>query len=202
MKNKSAKAEAGTKAKITDCSFRLFAKKGIKDISMREIAQASGVTKPVIYYYFKDKDALCFEIIRNFTEVEDSRLLALWRTSAGLGAFLEQFFASHVDNPKHKKMVGFMLHMHSYLTSRPEMEARFKQFHCGRTDILKDILAEEVSAGRIKAGMVFTAHNLIISVIKHTVLNAKKPVVKFPRSYPVDITKAILRAIEYKGEKK
>ena len=45
----------------------LFVVIGILAISMREIAQKVGVTKPVLYYYFKNKEDLSYEIFSHGT---------------------------------------------------------------------------------------------------------------------------------------
>ena len=41
---------------------RLFAEKGYAATSVREVVEASGCTKPALYYYFKSKDALFLEV--------------------------------------------------------------------------------------------------------------------------------------------
>jgi AcrR family transcriptional regulator len=52
------------KQKILDSAARLFAAKGYDGVSVREIAEASDVTKPVIYYYFKNKEDLYDQLIK------------------------------------------------------------------------------------------------------------------------------------------
>ncbi|MBD3273978.1 MAG: TetR family transcriptional regulator [Candidatus Marinimicrobia bacterium] len=52
------------KQKILDSAARLFAAKGYDGVSVREIAEASEVTKPVIYYYFKNKEDLYDQLIK------------------------------------------------------------------------------------------------------------------------------------------
>jgi AcrR family transcriptional regulator len=47
-----------TKNKLFVAAADLFAAKGYYQVSVREICDAAGVTKPVLYYYFKDKDDL------------------------------------------------------------------------------------------------------------------------------------------------
>lgn len=44
-------------------AFTLMAEKGLDGVSMREIAEKVKVTKPVLYYYFKDKEDLCRSIM-------------------------------------------------------------------------------------------------------------------------------------------
>ena len=45
-----------TKELIVQKAIYLFSKKGIDGVSMNEIAASLNITKPVLYYYFKDKD--------------------------------------------------------------------------------------------------------------------------------------------------
>ncbi len=51
-------SEINTKSKIFQVSAKLFAEKGYNGVSMREISENSGVTKPTIYYYFENKESI------------------------------------------------------------------------------------------------------------------------------------------------
>ena len=52
------------RAKILKEAFKLISQKSIKEVSMREIAEACKITKPSLYYYFKDKVELCYTIMQ------------------------------------------------------------------------------------------------------------------------------------------
>lgn len=52
-----------TKNKITRAAIEVFFHKGFDGASMREIAEKAGVTKPMIYYHFKDKKSLYRELL-------------------------------------------------------------------------------------------------------------------------------------------
>jgi len=47
-----------TKQKILDVSLKLFMQLGFENTYMDDIALKVGITKPAVYYYFKDKQAL------------------------------------------------------------------------------------------------------------------------------------------------
>lgn len=47
---------------ILDAAVQLFSEKGIDQTSLDEIAEVVGVTKPTIYHYYKNKEAICTEI--------------------------------------------------------------------------------------------------------------------------------------------
>ena len=57
-----------TRERIEKEAIAIFSEKGYDATSMRELAEASGVTKPVIYYYFKSKENLCHSLIRSGLE--------------------------------------------------------------------------------------------------------------------------------------
>ena len=53
---------------IAERAAELFAAKGFAATSMREIAEAAGVTKPTLYYHFGSKDGLVEHIVRSSME--------------------------------------------------------------------------------------------------------------------------------------
>jgi AcrR family transcriptional regulator len=55
---KPGHAAKAAKTRIEECAIDLFGRKGFAATSVREIVEAAGVTKPTLYYYFRDKDAL------------------------------------------------------------------------------------------------------------------------------------------------
>jgi len=56
--NQIFKDENDTKTKIFYTAARLFAEKGYNGVSMREISEKSGISKPMIYYYFGNKEGI------------------------------------------------------------------------------------------------------------------------------------------------
>lgn len=55
--------EPDTKNRIFQIAAHLFAQKGFSGVSMREISELSGVTKPTIYYHFGSKEQIYKELI-------------------------------------------------------------------------------------------------------------------------------------------
>lgn len=47
-----------TRARILQVAARLFDQRGYHGLAMREIAEEVGVSKPAVYFHFKDKEAL------------------------------------------------------------------------------------------------------------------------------------------------
>ncbi len=59
---------AGTKKKIYEAALRLFALKGYKATTMREIGKEVGIRQSAIYNHFKNKEAILDEIIDNLAK--------------------------------------------------------------------------------------------------------------------------------------
>jgi AcrR family transcriptional regulator len=65
MKNKKRlNAEApSARDRLLETAIGMFAQKGYAGTSVREIAEQAGVSKPVLYYYFKSKEGLFLAIL-------------------------------------------------------------------------------------------------------------------------------------------
>ena len=61
----------GAREKLLTAALALFNNKGYAAASVREIVAASGVTKPVLYYYFGSKEGLYLELLNgSFAEFD------------------------------------------------------------------------------------------------------------------------------------
>lgn len=61
--------------KIREAAIGLFAEKGYAATTTREICHRAGVTKPVLYYHFKDKERLYHELLQEACEESRRQLL-------------------------------------------------------------------------------------------------------------------------------
>ena len=55
---------------IVEAATRVFAEKGFRRATIREVAQAAGISEGTIYNYFEDKDALLMAILEELNETE------------------------------------------------------------------------------------------------------------------------------------
>ena len=57
--------EAGARERLLNAALTLFNEKGYAAASVREIVLAAGVTKPVLYYYFGNKEGIYLELMQS-----------------------------------------------------------------------------------------------------------------------------------------
>jgi len=60
--------QLNAKDRIRKTAIRLFAEKGFAATTTREICEGAAVTKPVLYYYFKNKDLLYQGLVMEASE--------------------------------------------------------------------------------------------------------------------------------------
>ena len=57
-------ADPKVRDRLMSAALDLFVNKGYATTRVREIVEAAGVTKPALYYYFKNKEGLYLELIQ------------------------------------------------------------------------------------------------------------------------------------------
>jgi len=76
---KGAEAGGEVRERLLAGATGLFASKGYASTTVREIVERAGVTKPVLYYYFRSKEGIYLELMREpfgkFAALVDETLL-------------------------------------------------------------------------------------------------------------------------------
>lgn len=128
---------------------RLFARKGYSATSVREVVEASGCTKPALYYYFRSKDALFLEALREGTDtitriIEESVTTASVRDAMRVGL---QSFLDHIhDHPMEMRLL-----MRAELQpdeGQPKFD--FESLRARHLDLIKQVLLAGVDSGEIR----------------------------------------------------
>jgi len=106
-----------TKERILNVAIDLFAIKGFDAVSLREIADAAGVRKATLYYYFTTKDEILEKILEYVLESWDQSKVGKWSDSAdaeaqivamGLDGFMAMasgVSGSWMENPRMEKIM-------------------------------------------------------------------------------------------------
>jgi AcrR family transcriptional regulator len=78
----SESGNGSVRQRLLEGASELFTQKGYAATTVREIVAAAGVTKPVLYYYFRNKEGIYLELMRgSFAKMDD--LLANSREDRG-----------------------------------------------------------------------------------------------------------------------
>jgi TetR/AcrR family acrAB operon transcriptional repressor len=131
----------------------LLLDKGIKNLTITEIAKTAGIGKGTVYDYFENKEQIVFEIIRNFIEKHHNNLLEQSdkKTSAKQKIlYLFDFFLSEYKSYE-KHLDVYREYLSVTLSSKFSPMIEFNKECSGFIrNILENIIEEGIKKGEIE----------------------------------------------------
>jgi AcrR family transcriptional regulator len=177
VENMNKKTDADTKRMIVEASMNLFARRGYHGTSISQIAEATGLTKGALYWYFKDKEALFLSVLDSIRETWQKSVLARVEASQGTIEKLEQLFDATAE------MVAAGTNpcsMHLFLisagaqTELREFEDAIRGAYAGYVKALADTLKAGQEEGEIRRDLdAESAAVGIIGCLEGIVLQAR-----------------------------
>ena len=172
-----------TKEKILGVSLQLFMQLGFENTYMDDIAQKAGVTKPAIYYYFKDKQALFEGTVSQFLDqmaqmmspegeeiptLEDLLVLIFSSLPEWLGRYQKM---SGIDD--RNSMLRVQVFIYDAMTRIPDFRSAFTTLYRNSAQLLQQACEEATRRGEIRPAIdIATVSILINSMIEGLMLMA------------------------------
>ncbi len=143
----NASLEKNTKDIIFATAAQLFAQKGYNGVSMREISEQSGVTKPTIYYYFGSKEGIYEELIETGMQYVISSFDRIVQKDASakdkLVMMTKTFFQLTIDAPEFSK---FFMTIVTPLSDNAILEKFYKKMR-RQGSAIKTVIEQGVASG-------------------------------------------------------
>lgn len=194
--NKTSKEEIKLKA------FELMARQGIKNISMRQIAEACGVSKPVLYYYFKDKDDLLFQMIKERLDEINKVLNQGLEKDLFLQDLLKTLLYSHIIvKSDFKETSSFLLHLSVYVRGNKTLENKLLNIRKEANEAIYKMLNLQYKKGRLTKKNRETGFYLVLAVFSFLSMYSIDKSIKIDKDLINDMANAILKGISFKGGK-
>ena len=170
-KRDSALPELSTKERISQKAISIFSEKGYDAASMREIAEASGVSKPVVYYYFKSKENLCHYLTS--TGLGEFRRQLQHICSDGAGDAFERLglmVQTHFDFCEaNVEFVRFMYAL-TFGPDRKKIQYDFYAYDIEISGLMTELLVRASDSGLIRKGKEETAMEYMRGIISRYVM--------------------------------
>jgi TetR/AcrR family transcriptional regulator len=148
--NEFSSLEANARQRLLETATALFAEKGYAGTSVREIVGKAGVSKPVLYYYFKSKEGLFYAILEWAVDVQQNILNEIFEAR---GTVLERFIFLYrriYEGIKQYKSLYLMIHGLIYGPPQGVPEYDFARYQRYMLDAVKRIYTEGVSSGEVR----------------------------------------------------
>lgn len=89
-----------TRAKLVDVARQLFAKKGVEDTTMNDIAVASRKGRRTLYTYFKSKEQIYMAVVESELEILSDRLTEAAERAVSPDKKILELIMTHLDTIK------------------------------------------------------------------------------------------------------
>ncbi len=130
-------------------ALKLFNQKGYASTTVREIVADAGVTKPVLYYYFGNKEGIYLELFdapfREFEKILQD-FSPEGKASEKLIALCEGVFQLYCDNLETAKLMNAVY----YASPQGAPFINFEGYHAKLLDVIKRLIEEGISTGEFR----------------------------------------------------
>ena len=157
--------ENNARQRLLEAATELFAEKGYAGTSVRAIVDRVGVSKPVLYYYFKSKEGLFYAILEWAADVQQEILNEIFTTS---GTVLERFIFLYrriSEGVLQYQDLYKMIHGLLYGPPQGAPEYDFPQYQRHMFNAVKRIYTSGLAAGEVEAVDEDEVAFLVLSLI-------------------------------------
>lgn len=149
-------ASDNTRARIQTEAARLFVASGYHGVSMREVAEAVGVTKPALYHHFADKESLFLAMLDGALHTL-SRIVEHARTEVGIRNQLGTLVRDLLDTAPEQR-VGLQLASelrHVSAERRSAFENEYRRVWMGG---LTSLMEQAIGRKELRGDLPASAH--------------------------------------------
>jgi TetR/AcrR family transcriptional regulator len=171
IKTSERVADQDVRERLLDVATGLFARKGYAGSTTREIVAAAGVTKPVLYYYFKNKEGLYLELIerafKRFEAVVHTSITGSGSIEQRLRRLCDRVFGLVVE----KIEVVRLMYSIYYGPPQGAPHFDFDAVHRKLFEAITQVVAEGIQSGALRKGNAEDIAWAIIGAIHVTMEN-------------------------------
>jgi len=149
---KAKSPEATVREDLLAGATKLFTRKGYASTTVREIVSAAGVTKPVLYYYFRNKEGIYLELIRGpfaeFDALLDEVHERHGNATQKIVHLLDQVFSLFLNRIE----VGRLMYSIYYGPPQGAPFFDFDTYHLKLQETIRQLVQEGIRRGEFRKG--------------------------------------------------
>lgn len=165
---------AETRAAILRAAAHIFAEEGLAGARTDAIAVAAGVNKALLYYYFKNKNALYFAVIEEHLKEFHQRAMEVLCAGQNVRATLLAYVSMHFDflsaRPYYPRLSQRFM-----MAAGPGLERLARKYFLPLREQLMRAIEQGVRSGELRN--VNAAHT-VVSLVGLTVFYFASPVIR------------------------
>jgi TetR/AcrR family transcriptional regulator len=140
--------------RLLAAALEQFTRRGYAATSVREICLAAGVTKPVLYYYFKSKEGLYLQLMEDSYSRFETTLAELSSFSGSVRQRVIRFCESVFDASVQQLELVKLLYSIYYGAPQGAPQFNLDQYYNRMLQVISALIQEGIDAGEIRPGTV------------------------------------------------
>jgi len=141
--------EQGAKSRLLEAGIALFAQKGYTGTSVREIVASAGVTKPVLYYYFKNKEGLFRAILDRAAKSQEALLEQVLETPGSVLDRLIDLYSRVYQGVLENQTLFRMIHNLIFGPPQGAPKYDFERYHLRMVSTIKAIYVHGLALNEV-----------------------------------------------------
>ena len=142
--------ENNSRERLLETATELFAEKGYAATSVREIVERAGVSKPVLYYYFKSKEGLFYAILEWAAAVQQNILNEIFEFQGTVEERFIFLYRRVQEGIREYQSLYIMIHGLIFGPPQGVPEYDFASYQRHMLNAVKRIYADGVATGEIR----------------------------------------------------
>ena len=200
---KPTSSDVAVRDRLLAGAAELFTRKGYNGTTVREIVAFAGVTKPVLYYYFRNKEGIYIELIRGafakFDALLDETRKERGKSIERLLRFSDRVFALFMENTKVARL------MYSIYYGPPQGAPffDFDALHLRLQEAVRSLIKKGIRQGELPKGNMEDRVWIILGAVNIAMeVNLSHPERAIDRKGFVRILNLILRGFQQEGRRR
>lgn len=160
------------KHRIMHAAILLMAEKGLEKTSVQDIVDAVHVTKPVLYYYFKNKEDLCQQIIAESMRTLNERMSQTDAAKKHAAAFLSRMMADDLACFRKNPEVSAVIMKGIFASGDPSFASFMENIRRIKLDAVKNALMRTAKRGDLPASTVDDITHIVSALTLYFIAHA------------------------------
>ena len=136
-----------TRAKLVDVARQLFAKMGVENTTMNDIAVASQKGRRTLYTYFKSKEDIYLAVVESELDILSETMKRVSEKAISADEKLMEMIYTHLDTVKEVVYRNGTLRA-DFFRDTWRVEAVRKRFDANQVQLFKSVLREGINCSR------------------------------------------------------
>ena len=185
--------ERGMKHRILHSALLLMAEKGLENTSVNDIVRAVNVTKPVLYYYFKDKRDLCRQLITESVKTMNQHLSAIASQDPSFETTLASLLKANHECFRNNPEIGQLVIKSLFASQDKAFSQLMKNIRDARRESIKQLLIKAVKAGEIPRKSVDDLSHLLAALSLYFIAYGNDELAQLDSGFGARMAKLLVR---------